>query len=190
MSAGRWRRSPPRERAVWRGRDRRSGPSSCWRSRASSIPRARRRASTPPGRTATSPTARDVDMTARIEAQIERFAPGFRDRILARHTMTAPQMEALQRQLRRRRHQRRRGGSAQLFTRPVATLDLADRYATPNQRAVSLLVVHPAGRRRARACAAIRGARRAARRLGLRRRPGSLRRLNRSFAVCDGGIWR
>ncbi len=27
------------------------------------------------------------DMTERIEAQIERFAPGFRDRVLARHTM-------------------------------------------------------------------------------------------------------
>jgi phytoene dehydrogenase-like protein len=26
-------------------------------------------------------------MTGRIEAQIERFAPGFRDRVLARHTM-------------------------------------------------------------------------------------------------------
>lgn len=35
-----------------------------------------------------------VDMTERIEAQIERFAPGFRDRILARHTFNAPQMEA------------------------------------------------------------------------------------------------
>ncbi len=29
-----------------------------------------------------------TDMTARIEAQIERFAPGFRDRILACHTHT------------------------------------------------------------------------------------------------------
>jgi phytoene dehydrogenase-like protein len=35
-----------------------------------------------------------VDMTTRIEAQIERFAPGFRDVILARHTMTAPALEA------------------------------------------------------------------------------------------------
>lgn len=35
-----------------------------------------------------------VDMTARIEAQIERFAPGFREVILARHTMTAPALEA------------------------------------------------------------------------------------------------
>jgi phytoene dehydrogenase-like protein len=32
------------------------------------------------------PNGCDVDMTARIEAQIERFAPGFRDVVLARHT--------------------------------------------------------------------------------------------------------
>jgi phytoene dehydrogenase-like protein len=33
------------------------------------------------------PTGAAVDMTEAIEAQVERFAPGFRDRILARHTM-------------------------------------------------------------------------------------------------------
>jgi phytoene dehydrogenase-like protein len=33
------------------------------------------------------------DMTSRIEAQIERFAPGFRDRVLARHTMGPVQLE-------------------------------------------------------------------------------------------------
>ena len=35
------------------------------------------------------PNGSDVDMTDRIEAQIERFAPGFRDSILARSTVTA-----------------------------------------------------------------------------------------------------
>jgi phytoene dehydrogenase-like protein len=35
----------------------------------------------------------DADMTTIIENQIERFAPGFRDLILAKHTMNAPQME-------------------------------------------------------------------------------------------------
>jgi len=35
------------------------------------------------------PNGSDVDMTSRIEDQIERFAPGFRDLILARSTMTA-----------------------------------------------------------------------------------------------------
>ncbi|HEX7117156.1 MAG TPA: NAD(P)/FAD-dependent oxidoreductase [Longimicrobiales bacterium] len=34
-----------------------------------------------------------LDMTAAIEAQVERFAPGFRDRILARSTFTTPQLE-------------------------------------------------------------------------------------------------
>jgi phytoene dehydrogenase-like protein len=33
------------------------------------------------------PNGSTEDMTARIEAQVERFAPGFRDRILARHVM-------------------------------------------------------------------------------------------------------
>jgi phytoene dehydrogenase-like protein len=32
-------------------------------------------------------------MSHRIEAQIERFAPGFRDRILAKSVMTATEME-------------------------------------------------------------------------------------------------
>jgi phytoene dehydrogenase-like protein len=35
------------------------------------------------------PHGSTVDMTDRIERQIERFAPGFRDRILARHSRTA-----------------------------------------------------------------------------------------------------
>jgi phytoene dehydrogenase-like protein len=35
------------------------------------------------------PRGSSVDMLPRIEAQIERFAPGFRDRVLARH-MTSP----------------------------------------------------------------------------------------------------
>lgn len=34
------------------------------------------------------------DVTSRIESQVERFAPGFRDRVLARHTMTPADMEA------------------------------------------------------------------------------------------------
>lgn len=35
-----------------------------------------------------APHGSTANMTAAIEAQIERFAPGFRDTILARHTMT------------------------------------------------------------------------------------------------------
>jgi phytoene dehydrogenase-like protein len=40
------------------------------------------------------PAGSDVDMTARIEAQIERFAPGFRDLVLARSVRTATAEEA------------------------------------------------------------------------------------------------
>jgi len=40
------------------------------------------------------PAGSAVDMTARIEAQIERFAPGFRDLVLARRTRTAAEEEA------------------------------------------------------------------------------------------------
>jgi phytoene dehydrogenase-like protein len=39
------------------------------------------------------PSGSTVDMTDRIEAQIERFAPGFRDLILARSVRTAADME-------------------------------------------------------------------------------------------------
>jgi phytoene dehydrogenase-like protein len=39
------------------------------------------------------PNGSTVDMSAAIEGQIERFAPGFRDRILARHAMNAAQLE-------------------------------------------------------------------------------------------------
>lgn len=40
------------------------------------------------------PAGSDMDMTGRIEAQVERFAPGFRDRILARSAMGPAAMEA------------------------------------------------------------------------------------------------
>lgn len=40
------------------------------------------------------PNGSDVDMTDRIESQIERFAPGFRDLILARATTSSPEFEA------------------------------------------------------------------------------------------------
>lgn len=39
------------------------------------------------------PNGSTVDMTERIESQIERFAPGFRDRVLARHTMDTEAVE-------------------------------------------------------------------------------------------------
>jgi phytoene dehydrogenase-like protein len=68
------------------------------------------------------------DMTERIEQQVERFAPGFRERILARSTIGPALLE--------QHNANYIGGDigggaqslAQLFTRPVARLDP---YATP-----------------------------------------------------------
>jgi phytoene dehydrogenase-like protein len=39
------------------------------------------------------PNGSDVDMLGRIEAQVERFAPGFRDTVIARHVMNTAQLE-------------------------------------------------------------------------------------------------
>jgi phytoene dehydrogenase-like protein len=40
------------------------------------------------------PNGSTIDMTERIEAQVERFAPGFRDQITGRHTMMPAAMQA------------------------------------------------------------------------------------------------
>jgi phytoene dehydrogenase-like protein len=40
------------------------------------------------------PNGSPVDMTAAIEGQLERFAPGFRDRVLARHTFSPADLHA------------------------------------------------------------------------------------------------
>jgi phytoene dehydrogenase-like protein len=77
------------------------------------------------------PAGSTVDVTDHIERQIERFAPGFRDRILARHITTPEDFE--------RDNPNYVGGAitggaadfGQLFTRPVARLDP---YTTPNRR--------------------------------------------------------
>lgn len=74
------------------------------------------------------PNGSAADMTGRIEAQVERFAPGFRDCVLARHVMGPAQLEA--------RNANCVGGDinggsqelGQLFARPVAR---AVPYATP-----------------------------------------------------------
>ena len=68
------------------------------------------------------PNGSPVDMTDAIEAQVERFAPGFGERVLARSALGAPQLEAHNRNL--------VGGDLnggvmdlrQLYARPVAKL--------------------------------------------------------------------
>ena len=74
------------------------------------------------------PNGSTLDLTERIEQQVERFAPGFRDRILARSALGPAQLEA---------HNANlvggdiNGGAAdfrQLFTRPVAR---RSPYTTP-----------------------------------------------------------
>ena len=45
------------------------------------------------------PNGSSEDMTERIESQVERFAPGFRERILARHAMGPAELEAHNRNL-------------------------------------------------------------------------------------------
>ncbi len=72
------------------------------------------------------PNGSEFDMTERIEGQIERFAPGFRDRIISRSAMPPRKLQAYNANL--------VGGDfnggvpdlRQLFTRPTARL-----YSTP-----------------------------------------------------------
>ncbi|PYQ26428.1 MAG: FAD-dependent oxidoreductase [Acidobacteria bacterium] len=77
------------------------------------------------------PNGSTEDMTERIERQIERFAPGFRDRILARHTRNTAQYEEYNPNV--------VGGDIaggantmqQFLARPFPS---RDPYATPNKR--------------------------------------------------------
>lgn len=77
------------------------------------------------------PSGSEVDMTQVIENQVERFAPGFKETILARHQTSAQDFT--------RYNPNYVGGAitggaadiTQLFTRPVARLDP---YTTPNPR--------------------------------------------------------
>jgi phytoene dehydrogenase-like protein len=77
------------------------------------------------------PSGSTRDLTDAVERQVERFAPGFRDRVLARHVMTTADFE--------RYNPAFVGGAitggvadlGQLFTRPVARWNP---YTTPNPR--------------------------------------------------------
>ena len=100
------------------------------------------------------PNGSTVDMTDRIEAQLERFAPGFRDVVLARNTLTPADFEA--------RNANKVGGDIgggslaglQFVSRPAPR----GRPVPPRGRRLPLLGVDPAGSRRPRD---VRGRRRA-----------------------------
>jgi phytoene dehydrogenase-like protein len=88
------------------------------------------------------PHASTVDMREAIESQLERFAPGFRDRILARHATNSADLAAY--------NPNYKGGAItggvadafQLWTRPVARLDP---YSTPNPRLFICSAATPPG---------------------------------------------
>jgi phytoene dehydrogenase-like protein len=88
------------------------------------------------------PAGSTVDCTAMIEQQLERFAPGFRDLILARHVTTPATLE--------RDNPNYVGGAitggvadlGQLFTRPVARWNP---YTTPNRRILICSASTPPG---------------------------------------------
>jgi phytoene dehydrogenase-like protein len=88
------------------------------------------------------PHGSTVDMSEAIERQVERFAPGFRDRILARHATSPADFE--------RYNANYRGGAItggvadalQLWNRPVTRLDP---YATPNPRLFICSAATPPG---------------------------------------------
>ena len=144
--AERLKRSKPARRP-WRAGSIRRRPSSCSRSRRSPMRRARR----PAGHTGWAYCHVPWGSTARPDcchrAQVERFAPGFRDRIAARHAMSPSDYAAY--------NPNNVGGDIcggandvlQLFTRPVAR---PLPYATPARRHLPVLQRHPAGRRSAR----------------------------------------
>lgn len=74
------------------------------------------------------PNGSEMDMTERIEAQVERFAPGFRDLVLARSTLAPADLERLDENLVGGDVNGGAGVLGQIFFRPTAAFDP---YRTP-----------------------------------------------------------
>jgi hypothetical protein len=113
------------------------------------------------------PHGSDVDMTAAIEDQIERFAPGFKDTIVERATKNAVQMEAWNPTYLGGDISNGQATLRQMLARPVPRWNT---YKTPVQGGLPRLVGDAARagrarclRRQRRAGGAARGVRRAAR---------------------------
>ena len=77
------------------------------------------------------PNGSRVDSTDVIERQVERFAPGFRERIIGRHTFDTAQMESYNPNYVGGDINGGRMDLGQLFTRPVAR---PSPYTTPDPR--------------------------------------------------------
>lgn len=75
------------------------------------------------------PSGSEVDALAQIEAQIERFAPGFRQRVLARSTRNAREMEQYNANYVGGDINSGLSDAWQLFFRPMARVDP---YSTPD----------------------------------------------------------
>ena len=83
-----------------------------------------------------------MDMTERVERQIERFAPGFRDLILARHTLSPRDLEAANANL---VGGAINGGLQDLRTYLAWTLARPSPYATPNPALIRCSAATPPG---------------------------------------------
>ena len=146
ISGARSTRSP-RPRRTSRPAATRNGRTSCSSSTRRGTRPGRRTGKTTAWAYCHVPAGSDVDMTDRIEAQVERFAPGFRDRILAR--LDARPGRRWPRTTRTTSAATSTAGIEdirQLIFRPWPTLDPYRR----RRRAVPVLVVDATGRRRAR----------------------------------------
>ena len=136
------------------------------------------------------PSGSDVDMTAAVEAQIERFAPGFSDLVVARSVLAAADEE---------RHNPNyvggdiAGGASSLDPDRVPPNGPVEPVPDAARGRLPVLGIHRAGWRSARDVRGVRGADRAARSL---RRSGTSPRLRRlrppgpPGSVRVGGGWR
>jgi phytoene dehydrogenase-like protein len=88
------------------------------------------------------PHGSDVDMTERIERQIERFAPGFRDCVLARHVMGPHQLHTANANL---VGGAINGGLQDLRSYLAWTLARPSPYATPNPKIFRCSAATPPG---------------------------------------------
>ena len=158
------RRSPPRSEQQWR-REPAARRSCCSRSRACSTRRVRRTGRHTAWAYCHVPNGSTVDMTERIEPQVERFAPGLPRSDPRPSRRSARPHGAVQPELRRRRHQRRRRRPAAVRSRvrlrgsrPTRRRSRASSSARRRRRPAAACTACAATTRRGRRSATSRGA--------------------------------